>query len=120
MACGLLIDLFSAKAIFGFHALAYCLTTALLYGRKQHLFEDHFTTIPLLTGIFSTVFTLSQFFLLRIFQRPFPLDLYWLASDTIFMPLCDCIYALLCFTLPNLALRMGRQQPAEFSPKRPK
>lgn len=100
LLCGLIIDLLSAPLRFGLHALNFTLTTAFLYSKKQHFFQDQLSTLPILTFFFSLISTLIQLILLYIFETSLTLSWKWVFTDLLWMPCTDGIYAFICFSLP--------------------
>lgn len=104
LVCGLIIDLLSSQMRFGFYALNYILTVELLYGYKYHFFEDHLTTLPLLTCIFTVLLTAIHLLLLYLFGYGIIPTWTWVKNDLILMPLYDGLYAFIAFSLPTLFL----------------
>lgn len=119
LACGLLIDLLASTQMFGVHALNYCLSTALIYGRRQNFYNDSISTIPVLTALFSVSSTLLQLIFLFSMDKSFTLTWKWVATDIILMTLLDSAYAFSCFTLPYVLLNMRPQRHRSFTLKRP-
>ena len=105
LGCGLFIDLVSANLRLGVHAIAYCLTTFLLYKQKQHFFQDRFSTLPLMTFLFSACSSLICRLLLELFTTGFALSLSWMVIDLLLLPVIDAFYGALLFSLPAYLLR---------------
>lgn len=118
--CGLIIDLHSAQHPFGLHALNFSLTTFFVYDKRQSFFANNWSTLPVLTGIFSFTSTGLQLLLFYILKFRFSFSWEWMLSDMLFMPFCDCIYAFICFTLPFKTLSLRSKRPPAFRMKRPK
>lgn len=97
--CGLLIDLFSSNSFFGLTALNYCIVTFLLHGQVRNFFEDKFSTLPIMTALFSISSTLLSMVLLSFLGNKVELSWEWGATDLILMPLADALYGLLFFSL---------------------
>jgi rod shape-determining protein MreD len=98
--CGFMIDLFSTDLRLGIHALNYCLVTGVLYKQRRHFFEDKPLAICLFTGLISTVSTIIQWLLISLCGKPFILSKELLATDLIFMPVIDMVYAFTCSCCP--------------------
>jgi rod shape-determining protein MreD len=98
--CGLILDLLSSSSFFGFSSLNYCLVCWVLYGQKRHFFEDHLSTLPVMTFLFSFLSTLVSCCLFFYCEQSFPFSWSWIATDLFLMPLLDSAYALLVFSLP--------------------
>ena len=98
--CGLFIDLFASDLRLGIHALSLCLVTLVLYQQKRHFFEDKPLAICLFTGLISWLATLIQWILIPLCGRSFALSKGLLLTDLLIMPLCDALYAFLCFCCP--------------------
>ena len=119
ISCGLVLDILSSNHMFGMHALNYCISTLLIYGRKQNFYEDSISTIPVLTAFFSATSTLLQLGLLYTLGSNFAITLEWIVTDVILMTLLDSIYAFSCFTLPFILLNMRPKRSRSFNLKRP-
>lgn len=52
---GLMLDLLAIETHFGFYACNYVVCTFFCYRYKHWFFEDHLSTLPLLTALFSLV-----------------------------------------------------------------
>jgi rod shape-determining protein MreD len=111
--CGLLLDLLSARTLFGMHACNYVLTTALLYERRQNFFGDSTSTLPLMVFFFSLLSTILGALFLYIVEKGFTLSWRWVFIDLVGMPLLDATYAFVVFILPFMLLgrrpRKGRE-----------
>ena len=97
---GCLLDLFSSNSTFALLPLCYCLTTWFLYQYKPFFFEDSWTTLPILSYLFSAISTLIYFVLLTIYGLGFTFSWTWFFIDILFMSCFDGLYAFLAFTLP--------------------
>jgi rod shape-determining protein MreD len=98
--CGLILDLLSSAPFFGFSSLNYCLVSLALYSQKRNFFEDKLSTLPLMTFLFSLLSTLITLILSLFFGHHLRLTWQWPATDLLFMPLADALYASLLFSLP--------------------
>lgn len=92
---GIAIDLFSSVR-FGIATLNCLLTAACIYGRQRHFFEDKFSTLPLMTLLFSLVSYLLYILLLPLFAIRMP----WITRDLYATLLQNGIYTLTLFALP--------------------
>lgn len=105
--CGLAFDLLVSDTRFGFHAIAYCLTTGILYGQRRNFFADSISTMPLMTFFFSFLATAIQAILLYIFEQRVEFSWRWAFTDLICMPAYDALFAFTWFILP--AICFGRR-----------
>lgn len=112
VGCGTIMDLLSSLPTLGVYALAYTVTTLLLYRIKRNFFADHISTLPLMTLFFSQI---SSCFL--VLETSFLENLHsfswkWLFSDLAIMPLLDSSFAFCFFIVPALLfgkpIRRGR------------
>lgn len=97
--CGLLIDLFSSNPFFGLTAVNYCVVTFIIHGQVRNFFEDKFSTLPLMTALFSVFSTLLSMILLFFLGNSVELSWEWCATDLLLMPLADALYGFLFFSL---------------------
>lgn len=100
LLCGLMIDLFSSSAVFGYHALSYCLATAALHSQTRNFFEDKSSTLPLMTFFFGILSSIFSMLTLKLSGIPLKLSWYWAFTDLALMPMLDAAYAFLWFSLP--------------------
>ena len=112
LACGVIVDLFSADTKLGHTALNYCLVTFFLYRYQFHLFEDRLSTLPVMTFCFTAFSTIIQITIFYIMGRTFSLSWQWGFNDLLFMPLQGAIYSILAFTLPLFILNFWRRRLA--------
>jgi cell shape-determining protein MreD len=120
LGCGLLIDLLSSDGRLGLFALNYTLTTACLYHRQKHFFEESISTLPLMTILFSLLSALIQLPLLFGLESGAPFSFFWVITDLLLMPFADGIYAFFWFSLPILLLnRKPSLPPSRFQQQRP-
>jgi hypothetical protein len=97
---GLLVDMTSSWLRFGFFALSYTLTCWIAYKQRKHFFEDQAISLSLYTAFISCLSSTVQLALLAFGPSRLPLDLPFLATDLLLMPLVDGLYAFLWFTCP--------------------
>jgi len=97
--CGILVDFFSDLP-FGINALAYSLTTFLLFRRRRHFFPDRAMTLSIMTFLFAWVSTVWLWLILYLLGDKSGLTLKTFAGDFGVMPLMDAFYAFIFFTLP--------------------
>jgi rod shape-determining protein MreD len=108
--CGFIMDLLSSTSHLGIVSLNYVLTTLVLYPQKRHFFADSFSTLPIMTFLFSILSTLLQVILLFLLDTPLHLSFLWFEKDLIVYPLADALYALVGFTLlPIMPRRVERE-----------
>lgn len=107
-AIGFTLDLLSSETKLGFYGLNYCLATLILHRYKYQFFEDHLSTLPMMTFIFSFVLTLLSALLYSTVVASLPFSLRWFLHDLIWMPLSDALYAIIAFTIPQLCLSSSK------------
>ena len=100
LGCGLILDILSSHVRFGLYAVAFTLTTAILYRQKRHFFADSISTLPLMTFLFSLISTLIHVILIHLFENSLPFSTIWLIKDVIIMPILDGIFAFSLYVLP--------------------
>jgi rod shape-determining protein MreD len=105
---GALVDLFSDDPM-GLHALNYTFITALLYRYRRHFLFDQPLHLCLLTALISLLSTLTQLFLLFLFDRRIPFDGKWIFGDLVAMPAMDALYAFVWFAAPLAFCNFIRQ-----------
>ncbi|MBA3723058.1 MAG: rod shape-determining protein MreD [Parachlamydiaceae bacterium] len=118
LLCGLIVDLLSTHTRIGFYALNYCLTAWILYPQKVHFFEDSFSTLPIMTFLFSITSTFIQVFLFYILGQGILFSWELIQNDFIWLPIIDAIYAALAFTIPYLFYpKTSKRAPKYFTKK---
>jgi len=100
MWCGLLLDLLSSSGRFGLDTWALTFTAFLCYGLKRSFFEDKFSTLPLMTFLFSLCFSLITALLHTALASDLILSWRWVFTDLFEMAVCDALYAAVLFSLP--------------------
>lgn len=110
LVCGIFIDLFSFYTPLGNYSLNYCLTTLCLYRYRLYLFEDRFSTLPLLTFFFASLSFFIQIGIFTITGKAFTLSWEAMGDNLIWMPLQDVLYAIFAFTLPHWGLVFLKRQ----------
>ena len=106
---GICLDLIHPALRFGITPLFMLITTLVLYEQKRHFFFDSLTTFPLMTLLYSLIFTL----LLALWVQP-PLTLSWAISDLVLMPLLDASAAFISITLPLMLLGPIRRKGEDY------
>jgi hypothetical protein len=117
---GLLLDLLSSDYRLGIFALTYTSTTLLLYTQKRHFYAQRWSTLPILTWLFSLVATLIQVTLLAIVDEGLRITWRWAISDLMVYPLLDGLWAFIGFTLPLKLIQWRRPVRRTYRLKRPK
>lgn len=100
MGSGILVDILSVNSFFGVNAFVYCTATMLLYPWRRYFFADRASTLPLMTILFSVISTVIFIASASLFQSKRIISWPLIGSDLIIMPICDGLYAYLCFILP--------------------
>lgn len=98
-ACGLILDFLSSSAHVGIFSANYTLTTFILYHQQRNYFADSFSTLPLMTFLFSFLSTIIQVAALFTFGKGFIFSWYWMFTDLLCMPILDAIYGTFCFII---------------------
>lgn len=109
LAVGALLDLLSSGHGFGTYALVYCVTTLFVYRAKPRFYQWGWTTLPILTWLFSIVATLLQAVLFTLAGSGGLLTPMWAATDLLLFPLADAVWAFVAFTLPLRLLQLRRR-----------
>ena len=89
----LLVNLFSSSEAFGLLPLSTCLAVLLLSMHLRSFFADKWTTLPLMTYLFSLYVSLFTFLLMPFFGAPFSLSLRVLVTEILIAPLFDTLLA---------------------------
>jgi rod shape-determining protein MreD len=97
--CGILIDLLSVQAPFGFYAFNYIVATILLFPQRRNFFSDHLSTLPIMTFLFSVISTFLQIVFLYVLGQATNIGLGWVLTDLIIMPSLDALYSFFAFIL---------------------
>lgn len=111
--CGLIMDLLSTLAPFGFHALVYVIATFCLY-RFRLFFVEKALGVSSFTVLFSVISTLVERLLLNLFGITIPFTWKGAATDFLIMPLLDGFYAFLWFSCPLMLYYFLRRQWFRF------
>jgi len=114
LGCGLIMDLLSSEPFFALHALNYSIIIILIHQLRFYFFADSLTTLPLLTFFFSFLTTLLHLVLYYIFGIPFSLNLAWMKTDLVFMPILDALYGFTIFILPYFIFGKRVRSAREF------
>lgn len=112
--CGIIVDMFSVHAFFGWNAFTYMLTTAILYPKRCYFFADRLTTLPLMTFFFSSIITLFLIFGAEILEGQKLLSWKFVYTDLIVMPIFDALYAFAWVVLPLSLSRLIRFRARQF------
>lgn len=99
LACGLILDLLASNIRFGLHALNFTMTTAIVYKQRWNFFADSFSTLPIMTFLFSFTSSVLQALLLYIFAIHFPLSFQWILTDIFVLPILDALFAVIWFLI---------------------
>lgn len=97
---GLVVDSFTSSTHFGMTGCAYALAVSLLFTRRYDLFEDNFSTLPIMTLLFSILSALSERILYFLFGTPLTFSAASLFADFFLLPLFNALYSLFLFLLP--------------------
>lgn len=109
LACGLILDLLSSHRRLGVQALAYFLTTWLLFRQKNHVFNDKPISLPLMTCLFGITSAIAQMGILQVFERGISPSWQWVGTDLLLWPLADALYAAVWFYIPSLMLQQRQR-----------
>lgn len=119
LCCGLFMDLLAAERHLGIYALTYYLTTLILFTQRRFFFEDKFSTLPLMTALFSAISTTVLVITLYFMGNGVPFSWGWVVRDLVLMSVLDGLYAFTCFQLPMLLWKRRPQRKEELAVKRP-
>ena len=97
LLCGLIFDLLSAQMRFGIYALNYTATTCLLLTIKKYFFEDHLSTLPIMTLIFIYTSAFLQLILTDILTNDSILSWNWFKVELMEIPFYTLIYTIIAF-----------------------
>jgi len=101
---GTFFGIFSFESRLGLMGLVFVLTSALTHPLKRYVFGDRFYTLPLMTFLLGSLFTLIQGFFFSIFasaEAPFEA----VFTEVIIMPLGDALFAFVVFVLPEICMK---------------
>jgi rod shape-determining protein MreD len=98
--CGLILDLLSSEFHFGTHALTLTVSSALLFYRKKHFFEDKPLAFSIFVSVISSISMLLQLAFIHLFDRGISFSLATFITDGIVLPLFDGLYSFLWFICP--------------------
>ncbi|AGW37930.1 hypothetical protein CPE1_0434 [Chlamydia pecorum PV3056/3] len=98
---GLFCDI-SSSYIFGIHTLLYVSSAACTYGLKRFFLKDKFFSLPLVSAIFSFVFSSLAYPSLAIFTHRYCWDASLILLDIRHAILIDFPYSTLIYLLPFL------------------
>jgi len=103
LACGLFLDSVNLMPRLAFLGSTYLATTFILYPVRLYFFKDAFSTLAIMTYLFSVAASVIQALvaLLLFLDFPFTLSPTWLFCDCLIMPLLDAAFALFFFSLPH-------------------
>lgn len=91
---GLMIDLSIPETPFGSFCLIYTLTMGIIYGQKRTFFEDHPTTIPILSLEISILLSLMEFALMAIIGKPLAISWGWVLLDLLVYSGLDALFSM--------------------------
>ncbi len=99
LVCGLIVDLLSIQMRFGVHALSYTLTVFLLFDLKNYLFEERWTTLPLMTLLFTFLLNFIQLLVLFYFSSAYSYPLKWMILDLFLASMHNLFYTTMAFSI---------------------
>ncbi len=91
---GLIVDLYSNSAPFGFFALNYTLTSIASFRYRVFFPTEKVHIFSLYAALYSFVSTALHFFLFAIVEMHIKLHFFSLITDLFLMPILDGVYAL--------------------------
>lgn len=109
---GCLMDLLSSTP-FGLFTLNFTFCSALFY-RFRQLFNDKIHSMTIFTFFLSASISTLYPILLYFLGKRISLHLVWVATDIIFMPLLDALYAVLFVFIPQIALQHVYKKTLRF------
>jgi rod shape-determining protein MreD len=90
---GLSLDLVCFETPFGTYCVIFTIVMGLLYGQKRTFFEDHPTTIPILSFEFSILLSVVEFGMFTLVGKGFSLSWSWAILDLGVYGLLDALFA---------------------------
>lgn len=96
--CGLIADSLQSALPFGSCAFCYTLATLALYKLKRTFFEDKIFSLSIFSTIFSILFSFMQVLIFYFMKTPLHFTFTSFVFELAIMPLCDGVYAFICFT----------------------
>jgi len=93
LGVSLLVNFFSSSEGFGLIALSYSLSSLLLFVHIRTFFADNWSTLPLMTYLFSLYSSLFYFLLFPIFGQSFCLTPRVMITEILLSPLSDALLA---------------------------
>ncbi len=103
-------DLFTSATHFGSTALTYCLALLALVRLKNYLFQDKWTTLPLLSSATALLSIVTSQVLTLFFDHS---SAFPGVIDLLMICLLNALYSLLVFVLPfQLYSRLGKIRPS--------
>lgn len=106
LACGLVLDLLASNVRFGLYALNFTMTTAIIYKQRWNFFADSFSTLPIMTFLFSFTSTGIQVIVFYIFANSFPFSFQWIFTDFLVLPAFDALFATVWFLILPLLMQL--------------
>lgn len=114
LLCGAIIDMLQSTCAFGTSSLCYVLVALVLYRYKWWFFNDKLGSLSLFSLLFSILFSFLQWISLNVQTHTLQLSWYALMSDFILMPICDSLYAFICFTAPLIIYEQIKKRGFHF------
>lgn len=105
LACGLWTDLLSGGSLLGFYAMLYILSLTTLHPLKKYFFLEKWTTLPLLTFLFSLLVTSLHTCIIP----PYSINVDWIITDFLLMPLADAGYTFV-ISLPGFLFKSNTRE----------
>lgn len=118
-ASGLLLDLLADTGHLGLYAAAASVASYAVFRVKRQLFADEWSTLPLLTALYSLCLHGAYFILFHTLERPLPVSIQGALALVGIHATVDALYALACV---GIALGVGalKRAPAtRFERPRP-
>lgn len=111
---GVLIDLLSAQQRFGLTALNFTLSLYLLSFFRKTLFEDSYSTLPIMAFLFSLFSSLLFYPLFLLFDKPLPASPEFLGLTLLIMPLFDSAFTFILYTVPRLLFGSPQKKGQDY------
>lgn len=100
--CGAVLDLLSSTSRLGIEAMAFCLAILIIHSQRRNFFADSFSTLPVMTFLFSFLSTAIGAILLYSIEMRNIMSIRWLITDLFIMPAADALYAFFLFIFPAM------------------
>lgn len=112
--CGLVVDLFSSSPFFGESVIHLTLVSFLISRQKTHFFADKWSTMPIMTFLFSLFYSAIHPLFGLLYGLPFSFSFRLFFGDFVLFPLIDALYgAALLFVCFQFRIQFNKMKMRE-------